>query len=249
MPVLSQFLSLLANEIRQGKTLADLDTARQSARFLKDDFLRLLPISRIDLDQVRLRFKMAVAEVVMTPDDSPFLSELVEQLAAQIIKIPDKLWKAEKLSAEVLSSPIVEAAARALVPELSELDPSRITLIRETLAKRFANHFAGRLAKLLPNSTAVFKRQTLKAAMETFARIFDRYAELYKEDLAAQLLKELGRLDVVVEGQRLREFPPDTLVELELHLVPKTYHWSLKPEFIDNPDAPPEKRYTLMPGS
>lgn len=249
MPVLAQFLALLANEIRRGKTLADLETARQSARFLQDDFLRLLPITRIDLDQVRLRFKMAIAEVAATPDDSPFLAELAEQLAEEVLKIPDKFWKAEKLSVEVLVSPIIEAAAHTLVPELSELDPSRIALIRGILAKRFAHNFVGRLAKFLPNSTAALRRRVLNAAVETFTAIFGRYVEFYKADLAAQLLKEFGRLDVVVEGQRLREFPPETLVDLELHLVPRSFHWSLKPEFIDNPDAPPEKRYTLMPGS
>ena len=249
MPVLAQFLASLANEIQRGKTLSDIDTARQSTRFLKDDFLRLLPITRIDLDQVRLRFKMAIAEIVMTPNDSPFLSELAEQLAAQVINIPNKLGKVKKLSVEVLSNPIIEAAADTLVPELSELDPSRILLIRGVLAKRFANNFVGRLAKLIEGFTVVFRRQASKAAVGTFTVIFDQYVEIYKEDLAAQLLKEFGRLDVVVEGQRLREFPPDTLVELELHLVPKTFHWSLKPEFIDNPDMPPEKRYTLMPGS
>jgi hypothetical protein len=247
MPILAQFLASLANEIRQSKTLVDLETARQSTRFLKDDFLRLLPISRIDIDQVRLRFKMAVGEFVATPKDSPFLGALTDQLV--VVEATGKSRAAENLSVDALSGAITEAAVLTLAPELSELDPSRIASIRDVLAPRFAEYFVERFVKLTPGSTASVRGRVSKAAIEVFTRVFDQYTEIYKEDLAAQLLKEFGRLDVVVEGQRLREFPPDALVELELHLVPRTFHWSLKPEFVDQPEAPPEKKYTLMPGS
>jgi hypothetical protein len=249
MAILAQFLAALANEIRQSKTLVDLETARQSTRFLKDDFLRLLPISRIDIDDVRLRFKMAVGELVVTPKDSPFIGALTDQLVAKIVEVTTKSRGAEKLSVDSLPGAITEAAVLTLVPELSELDPSRIASIRGVLAPRFAEYFVERFVKLTPGSTASVKRRVSNAAIEVFARVFDQRAQIYKEDFAAQLLKEFGRLDVVVEGQRLREFPPDVLVELELHLVPKTFHWSLKPEFIDQPEASPERKYTLMPGS
>lgn len=252
MAILVQFLAALANEIRRGKILVDVDTARQSTRFLKDDFLRLLPITRIDIDQVRVRFKMAVGEVVVTPKDSPFLAMLNEQLGPKVAGMTAEL-KTLDLSAETLSGAIIESAVLTLVPELSEMDPSRIASIRSLLSNRFAQNFVERFVKLSlsvklsPGFTAV-KLQVLNTAEEVFTEKFDRYIETYKEDLAAQLLKELGRLDVVVEGQRLREFPPDALVELELHLVPRTFHWSLKPEYINKPEAPVEEKYTLMPG-
>lgn len=248
MAILAQFLAALANEIRRGKILVDVDTARQSTRFLKDDFLRLLPITRIDIDQVRVRFKMAVGEVVVTPKDSPFLAMLNEQLGPEVAGTIAKLKPPDRLSAETLSGAIIESAVLTLVPELSEMDPSRIASIRSLLSNRFAQNFVERFVKLSPGSTAEVKQQVLNTAEKVFTEKFNRYIETYKEDLAAQLLKELGRLDVVVEGQRLREFPPDALVELELHLVPRTFHWSLKPEYINKPEAPVEEKYTLMPG-
>ena len=248
MPILAQFLAALANEIRRGKTLVDIETARQSTLFLQDDFLRLLPITRIDVDQVRLRFKMAVAEIVVTTNDSPFLTALTGQLTDRIMKARDRLRVTEKLSAQILSPVIAEAAVLALIPELSDLAPSRIAAIRDLLANRFAKNFVERFVKLTTRSTATVRRQVSTMAQEVFTTNFDKYFETYKEDLGAQMLKEFGRLDVVVEGQKLKEFPPDVLVELELHLIPKTYHWSLKPEFVDKPEAPPEKKYTLMPG-
>ena len=84
MAILSQFLAALANDIRRAKTLVDVDTARQSTRFLKDEFLRLLPITRVDIDDVTVRFKMAVGEVVVTPKDSPFFAALIDQLSPKV---------------------------------------------------------------------------------------------------------------------------------------------------------------------
>jgi hypothetical protein len=246
MAILSQFLAALANDIKKAKTLVDVDTARQSTRFLKDDFLRLLPITRVDLDNVLVRFKMAVKEVMVTPKDSPFFSALIEKLEPIVTKVA-KTKKIE-IAKETFSSATTEAAMLTLVPELTEMDPSRINLIQSTLTNRFTQNFSERFVKMAPDSTATERKQVLKDAQEAFTSIFNSYVETYKEDLAAQLLKELGRLDVVVEGDHLKEFPPDALVELELRLVPKTYHWALKPEYVDKPEAPAEEKFTLMPG-
>ncbi len=244
MAFLSQFLAALANDIRKSKLLVDLDTARQSTRFLKDEFLRLLPITRIDFDSVKLRFKMAVGEVVLKSEESPFLAALTSNLTPKYVNITKK----REMEPEVLSRPIIESAVMALAPELSEISPSRFPEIRESLSDRFSQNIADKYTKMVPESTEVEKKQVSRIAKGEFVKVLDRYAKTYKEDMAAELLKELGRLDVVVEGHRLREFPPDALVELELNLVSKTYHWSLKPEYIDKPEAPEEEKYELMPG-
>jgi hypothetical protein len=249
MASLAQFLALLSNEIRRGKMLVDLDTARQSTQFLRDEFLRLIPITRIEVDSVRLNFKMAVSELATgSVETSPFLAALGEKLGPEVAAATARLKEGSRISPDAVIPAIVESAALALIPALPELDPSRIESIGQGLATQFSQYFLQRFLHLVAGVPEAVRTKVRGIAERGFAENFKQHAERYKFDLAAQLLRELGGIDVVVEAEKLRTFPPDALVGLELHLSPRTFHWSLKAEYANKPDMPPEDRYTLIPG-
>lgn len=262
MAFLSQFLASLSNEISKAKILSDLNTARQASRFLNDDFLRNLPITRMDFDHVNLHFKMAIGELTSTPQDSPFLSSLTTELTRSLLP-EDKRTAPPKASPKTLSkvsrqekeqkiqSLAVGAVVQSIVPELANIDPANIQASSQVIAEKFKKNFTQSVTTA--NITIPHDAHTIQEkAGETFHKVFNKYFISYKDNLATQLLKELGQLNVIVEGDKLKSFPPDALVDIELQLLPKTYHWSLKPEYtqkVNDQNIKEEDKYVLMPGS
>jgi len=249
MAYLAQFLAGIANEIRRGKTLVDLDTARQSSRFLKDEFLRLLPINRIDLDVIKLRCFFAVSEVEIKKSDSPFISKVIDDT---MIAIQGKIPKREmpkKPPDETIVRLIRDISLKTVVPELAELDPSDIDKSVDRLSSRFTDNLFGAFKEYAPGASPSLGKKYSSIAGEAFKRSLLDYFKRYKEDLASELFKEISRLQIEVEADKLKGFPPNSLVELELQLIPKTFHWSQKPEMIDKKDVPLEDKYIMMPGS
>lgn len=246
MPSLAQFVALMGNEVRRGKLLVDLDTAQQSTRFLRDDFLRLLPLTRVDIDSIHLSFKMAVNQISpASVDDSAFLAALndgVSQLAEGI------RTELKDIPAQQFRSALIDSAVHVLIPALGNLGTDRVELQKKTLSHQFGQYLTPKLQQVAPNATDALRAKIVQIARQGFERSFDQYLQQFGSDIAAQLMTEFGRLDVVLEGEKLRSFPPDALVQVDLNLAPRTFHWSLKAECANKPDLPPEKKYLLVPG-
>jgi len=224
--------------------LSDLDTAQSSSKFLKDDFLRLLPITRMDIDHVSLRFKIGVGGVSINKNESQFLFELVEKIKSYIIDVL-KNKKYGKIPSKTIEKIILEETIKIIVPEISNIEPSKPDIFTRNISKPFSRNLIDRIKTIFPELIL----EQFETKLESFFNeILSLYLQTYEENFSSQLLKEIGRLDVIVESQQLRELPPEALVEMQIQLIPKTFHWSLKPEHIDNKEASPEDKYTLMPG-
>jgi hypothetical protein len=244
MANLSLFLSSIANDIRRAKMLTDLDTARQSARFLQDDFLRLLPIVRVDLDQVRLHFRIGIEKLTSAPRESRFLSGIVAELESD----PGKLNKELRATIQPqITDSAAQAAIATIIPQLTELDISRLPASTKLLSERFGQLYSDKMKSKTPHIDDNSHQSIKASAAKAFSTVLTDYSKQYGEDFVSQLLFDLSSVEVVVEGNRLKEFPPEMLMEVDITLSPRSYHWSEKAG--TDPKAKPENRFIMMPGS
>lgn len=230
----------MTSEVSRAKTLADFATAKQSARFLKDDFLRNLPITRIDIGQVSIKLKIGVDGLKVDPNESPFISSLVRGVSEALKQPQKKNEKPIEIPLDQIQQIAAQVTVQTIGPRLSEIDYSKISgTISSDIKNNLSNLFATRFNdQMLKNIPSILKARTnpFEVIKNVFQDKLMEYANKYKGDLAAQLAAELGRLEVIIETEKLKTFPVESLVDMQLTLDPRAFHWALKSDYVNKPE-------------
>ena len=227
MVTLKQYLGSIITSIKQGRMLADIESASIAHLYAENPLLRAFPIPRFRASEVELRIPVAIdhLEEVMEDDYQPFNKEEFMKLTFEEINRITQTEGHEEAFANAIKKNI-EIQVDLLEKSLQEGSS------KERMLKLYTTSVSGQYISILSMQDEKKIERLIKLLEIDRENLQEGLAEKLKARLSSaikepNMVPDLYDCRVIVETAKLKEIRSDVLVNIKMTLYEEGMEWQI----------------------